>query len=178
MSVPELSMGSLFSDISTSLHTTRPLTDLSNSLTLSGNDVTLNSECTSDLFSSLSHSQTELSQRLERLRREGKREQIGWELERKELLHRLQILALEMSQQRLKTETEEARRLTEREEWEESMHAATAQIRMLQVSAELMAVLGQQLLEHLFSSLIQLGPCYSSSHYCINYLKLTAAPSP
>ncbi|KAI6660194.1 hypothetical protein LOD99_10472 [Oopsacas minuta] len=136
---PDFSIGSVFSDISTSLY--KP-TDLSNSLTLSetvlgvtavGHDVTLSSECTSDLFSSLSHSQTELSVRLDKLKREGKREQIGWELERKELLHKLQILTLELSQQKLRVETEEAHRLTDIEELEESLQAARAHIRMLQV---------------------------------------------
>ena len=144
MHAPDFSIGSVFSDLSASLYTTKPVTDLSTSLTLSETalgatgaagtyDVTLSSECTSDLFSSLSHSQTELSLRLDRLRREGKREQIGWELERKELLHKLQILILEQSQQKLRAETEEAQRLTEREELEETVQAAKAHIRMLQV---------------------------------------------
>ena len=144
MHAPDFSIGSVFSDLSASLYTTKPITDLSTSLTLSEtalgttgtagvNDVTLSSECTSDLFSSLSHSQTELSLRLEKLRREGKREQIGWELERKELLHRLQIVTLEQSQQRLRAETDEAERLTDKEELEENLQTANAHIRMLQV---------------------------------------------
>ena len=144
MQGPDFSIGSIFSDLSASLYATKPVTDLSTSLTLSetalgttgtagANDITLSSECTSDLFSSLSHSQTELSQRLDKLRREGKREQIGWELEKKELNHKLQIQTLEQSQQRLRAETEEAQRLTEREEMDETLQAAKAHIRMLQV---------------------------------------------
>ena len=140
MHTRDYSLGSVFSDLSTSLYTTKPLNDLSNSLTLSetalcatgvGYDVTLSSESTSDLFSSMN--QTELSLRLDKLKREGKREQIGWELEKKELLHRLQIVTLELSQQKLRVETEEAHRLTDIEELEESLQTARAQIQMLQV---------------------------------------------
>ena len=140
MHARDLSIGSVFSDLSTSLFTTKPINDLSNSLTLSetalgvtgvGYDVTLSSESTSDLFSSLN--QTELSLRLDKLKREGKREQIGWELEKKELLHKLQIVTLELSQQKLRVETEEAQRLTDIEELEESLQTARAQIQMLQV---------------------------------------------
>ena len=140
MHTRDFSIGSVFSDLSASQYTTKHLNDLSNSLTLSetalgatglGYDVTLSSESTSDLFSSLN--QTELSLRLDKLKREGKREQIGWELEKKELLHKLQILALELSQQKLRVETEEAQRLTDIEELEESLQAARAQIQVLQV---------------------------------------------
>ena len=140
MHTRDFSIGSVFSDLSASQYTAKHLNDLSNSLTLSetalgatglGYDVTLSSESTSDLFSSLN--QTELSLRLDKLKREGKREQIGWELEKKELLHKLQILALELSQQKLRVETEEAQRLTDIEELEESLQAARAQIQVLQV---------------------------------------------
>eukprot|EP00800_Vazella_pourtalesii_P000242 TRINITY_DN10227_c0_g1_i3.p1 TRINITY_DN10227_c0_g1~~TRINITY_DN10227_c0_g1_i3.p1 ORF type:complete len:760 (-),score=269.50 TRINITY_DN10227_c0_g1_i3:94-2373(-) len=143
MHTRDYSLGSVFSDLSTSLYTTKPLNDLSNSLTLSetalcatgvGYDVTLSSESTSDLFSSMN--QTELSLRLDKLKREGKREQIGWELEKKELLHRLQIVTLELSQQKLRVETEEAHRLTDIEELEESLQTARAQIQMLQIQLQ------------------------------------------
>lgn len=99
-------------------------------LTNNFNDITLNSDSTSELLSTLT--QTELSLRFDQLNKEGKTDEIIREIQRKEFSHKNQLLELELSQQHLKYETLLAQHLTEKEDLMEKLHETQSKMRVLE----------------------------------------------